>query len=113
MGWLQFSTPLDIAAVAVLLANVQPDDVLLEPSAGKGLLIAQLGPHKALHLNELDPARRARLHHIFPQARNSGEDGATINSTLSAAERPSVILMKPTDGTGRCAPPATPSASGR
>jgi len=93
--WQQFSTPVDIAAVAILLANVQADDIVFEPSAGNGLLIAQIGPYKALHLNELDPVRRARLHHVFPQATISGEDGATINSALSAAERPSVILMNP------------------
>lgn len=54
IDWQQFSTPVDIAAVAVLLANVQPDDVILEPSAGNGLLVAQLGAHQTLHLNELD-----------------------------------------------------------
>jgi len=32
--WQQFSTPVDIAAVMTLLANVQPDDIVLEPSAG-------------------------------------------------------------------------------
>ena len=46
--WQQFSTPVDIAAVAVLLANVQSDDVILEPSAGNGLLVAHLTAH---HLN--------------------------------------------------------------
>ncbi|MBN2974304.1 hypothetical protein FHR20_004321 [Sphingomonas leidyi] len=95
LDWQQFSTPVDIAAVAVLLADVQPDDVILEPSAGNGLLVAQIGQHKALHLNELDPLRRGRLHHVFPEATISGEDGATINSTLAAAERPSLILMNP------------------
>ncbi|WP_298089658.1 strawberry notch-like NTP hydrolase domain-containing protein [uncultured Sphingomonas sp.] len=95
LDWQQFSTPVDIAAVAVLLADVQPDDVILEPSAGNGLLVAQIGQHKALHLNELDPLRRGRLHRVFPEATISGEDGATINSTLAAAERPSLILMNP------------------
>lgn len=95
IDWQQFSTPVDIAAVALLLADVQADDRILEPSAGNGLLVCQLGPHKALHLNELDPVRRARLHHVFPEAQISGEDGATINSTLSAADRPSLILMNP------------------
>ncbi|MBN9940348.1 hypothetical protein JND29_14805, partial [Listeria monocytogenes] len=44
--WQQFSTPVDIAAVAVLLANVQSDDVILEPSAGNGLLVAHLTAHR-------------------------------------------------------------------
>ena len=93
--WQQFSTPVDIGAAAVLLANVQPDDIILEPSAGNGLLVAQLGPHKALHLNELDPVRRGRLADVFPGSVITGHDGATLNSTLSNAERPTLILMNP------------------
>src|SRR6202007_2371734 len=61
MEWQQFSTPIDIAAVAVLLANVQPDDIILEPSAGNGLLVAHVRARTTLQLNELDPARRGRL----------------------------------------------------
>lgn len=93
--WQQFSTPVDIAAVAMLLANVQPDDVILEPSAGNGLLVAQLGAHLALHLNELDPARRGRLVDVFPAASVTGHDGATLNSSLAAIERPTLIIMNP------------------
>ena len=95
IDWQQFSTPVDIAAVAVLLANVQPDDVILEPSAGNGLLVAQLGAHQTLHLNELDPARRGRLAHVFPDAIVTGHDGATLNSSLSDIERPTLIIMNP------------------
>ncbi|TGX49070.1 hypothetical protein E5A73_19680 [Sphingomonas gei] len=93
--WQQFSTPVDIAAVAVLLANVQPDDVILEPSAGNGLLVALLGDHLALHLNELDPARRGRLAAVFPAATITGHDGATLNSSLATIERPTLIIMNP------------------
>lgn len=93
--WQQFSTPVDIAAVAVLLANIQPDDVILEPSAGNGLLVAQIAAHRALHLNELDRSRRARLPDVFPSAAVTGHDGATINSVLSASDRPTLILMNP------------------
>jgi len=32
--WQQFSTPIDLAAVAVMLANIQPDDVVLEADRG-------------------------------------------------------------------------------
>lgn len=41
--WQQFSTPLDLSTVAVLLASSCADDIVLEPSAGNGLLVAQLG----------------------------------------------------------------------
>lgn len=93
--WQQFSTPVDIAAVTTLLANVQPDDVILEPSAGNGLLVAQIPTHEALHLNELDPIRRGRLDAAFPSATITGHDGATINSTLASLARPTLILMNP------------------
>jgi len=93
--WQQFSTPVDIAAVAVVLANVQPDDVILEPSAGNGLLVAHLPAHRSLHLNELDPDRRGRLADVFPAAIVTGHDGATLNSSLGDTERPTLILMNP------------------
>lgn len=95
IDWQQFSTPVDIAAVAVLLAAARPTDVVLEPSAGNGLLVAQLSTIAALQLNEIDPARRARLSATFPHAVVSGHDGATIGSTLTALQRPSLILMNP------------------
>lgn len=93
--WQQFSTPIDLAAVAIMLANVQPDDVVLEPSAGNGLLVAQIGTHLALHLNELDPARRGRLAQVFPHAVVTGHDGAALSASLRNIDRPSLILMNP------------------
>ncbi len=93
--WQQFSTPVDLAAVAVILADIQSDDIILEPSAGNGLLVAQCPDHAALQLNEYETVRRERLKQAFPGAVVTGHDGATINSTLAAAERPSVILMNP------------------
>ena len=95
IDWQQFSTPIDLAAVAVMLANVQPGDVVLEPSAGNGLLVAQLPEVATLQLNELHEARRARLADIFPAATITGHDGAAIASTLGAKTRPSLILMNP------------------
>lgn len=62
--------------------------------ARQRIAVAQIRPHKALHLNELDPLRRER-YYVFPEATISGEDGATINSALAAAERPSLILHEP------------------
>lgn len=95
IDWQQFSTPVDLAAVAVMLANAQADDVVLEPSAGNGLLVAQLPAVAALQLNELNGARRARLADTFPAATITGHDGAAIASTLGAKTRPSLILMNP------------------
>ena len=58
IDWQQFSTPLDLATITVMLANARADDIVLEPSAGNGLLVAGLPPIAALQLNEIDPARR-------------------------------------------------------
>ena len=95
IDWQQFSTPVDIAATAVLLAEAQVTDVVLEPSAGNGLLVAQMRKVAALQLNEIDRARRARLAATFSDATISGHDGATIGSTMTALPRPSLILMNP------------------
>ncbi|KPL50730.1 methylase [Prosthecomicrobium hirschii] len=95
LEWQQFSTPADIAALAVLLANAQEGDVVLEPSAGNGLLVAQLRQDVTLQLNELDPARRARLAHSFPGAPITGYDGAALTSLMASSERPTLVLMNP------------------
>lgn len=91
----QFSTPVDIAALAVLLAGIGTDDIVLEPSAGNGLLVAQAPTCAALQLNELDPTRRARLASVFPHAVITGADGAGLVAHHAALVRPSVVLMNP------------------
>ncbi|ATP22106.1 strawberry notch-like NTP hydrolase domain-containing protein (plasmid) [Sphingobium limneticum] len=93
--WQQFSTPVDLAALATLLASPQPSDIVLEPSAGNGLLVAQLGSVSALHLNEIDPDRRRRLTQAFPDAVVTGVDGAAIGTLLGQSPRPTLILMNP------------------
>ncbi|MGB3472083.1 MAG: strawberry notch family protein [Erythrobacter sp.] len=95
LDWQQFSTPVDLAAVAVMLANAQADDIVLEPSAGNGLLIAQLPRVAQLQLNELDAQRRSRLADIFRGIPITNHDGAMIPSALAATSRPSLILMNP------------------
>lgn len=95
IDWQQFSTPVDLAAVAVLLAAIGPDDIVLEPSAGNGLLAAHCPPCAGLWLNELDAARRARLKLAFPDCPVSCHDGAVINSAMADMPQPSVILMNP------------------
>src|SRR3546814_8518678 len=91
--WQQFSTPVDLAAVAFVLAAIRPDDIILEPSAGNGLLVAHCRDHAGLQLNEYAAPRRARLAHAFPDALVPGHDGATINTTLADAPSPRLILM--------------------
>ncbi len=95
IAFQQFSTPADIAALAVLLAAITPADIVLEPSAGNGLLAAQIPPCGALHLNEIDAQRRERLASVFPEAVVTGHDGAGLVSLHAALPRPSVVLMNP------------------
>ncbi|WP_066119167.1 strawberry notch-like NTP hydrolase domain-containing protein [Blastomonas sp. CCH9-A1] len=95
LDWQQFSTPADLAAMAVYLAQPLPDDIVLEPSAGNGLLVAHLPRVKELQLNELDPARRSRLADSFPGTVITGYDGAAIPTLLAKSARPSLILMNP------------------
>ena len=59
----QFSTPLPLAYAALQAASIRPGDVVLEPSAGTGMLavMAQCAlaaqSHRTLHLNEIAPVR--------------------------------------------------------
>lgn len=91
----QFSTPVDIAAIAVLMAAIGADDIVLEPSAGNGLLIVQAPPCASLQLNEIDAKRRERLAGIFPDAIVTGHDGAALVSLHARLPRPTVVLMNP------------------
>lgn len=91
----QFSTPADLASLAVILAQPLPTDIVLEPSAGHGALVATLPNVSALHLNEIDPRRREKLALLFPKATLTGIDGAMLASHLDAAVQPSLILMNP------------------
>ena len=91
----QFSTPVDLAGLIALLAQPRPDDHVLEPSAGNGLLAALLPAVAGLRLNEIDPRRRARLEALFPQAVVTGVDAATIGAWLPPGGRPSLVVMNP------------------
>ena len=87
-----FSTPLTLSWFAAQLAAIGDDDIVLEPSAGTGMLAQWLVQGRGLHLNEIDPTRAAILRLLFPSASVTSEDGAKI-AQLGA--RPSVVLMNP------------------
>ena len=92
----QFSTPIELAFVAATAAAITPADLVLEPSAGTGLLavFAELaGSH--LMLNELAETRAALLGQLFPNAATTRYDAAHIHDHLDDAVRPSVVLMNP------------------
>ncbi len=92
----QFSTPIELGWVAVTAAAIQPGEVVLEPSAGTGLLaiFAEfLGAH--LHLNELAKTRADLLGLLFPTACVMRFDAAQIDDHLAPSIRPSVVIMNP------------------
>ncbi|MCY3761191.1 MAG: strawberry notch family protein [Gemmatimonadetes bacterium] len=96
----QFSTPLPLAWAAVQAAAIQPGDIVLEPSAGTGMLavMAQLdlgdGAPAQLHLNEIGATRAALLRQLFPGFPVSTVNAETIADRLPGLQ-PTVIVMNP------------------
>jgi predicted RNA methylase len=92
----QFSTPIALGFVAAVAAGLTPVDVVLEPSAGTGLLaiFAEMAG-ASLVLNELAESRAALLDQLFSGIAVSRFDAAHIHDHLDADVRPSVVLMNP------------------
>ena len=92
----QFSTPIGLAYVASVAAAITPADVVLEPSAGTGLLaiLAELAG-ASLILNEFAESRAGILAQLFPAVSTTRFDAAHINDHLDAGIVPSVVLMNP------------------
>jgi len=92
----QFSTPIPLGFVAATAAAMTSADVVLEPSAGTGLLavFAELAG-ASLALNELGDNRADLLAALFPAAPMTRFDAAHIDDQLDPQLRPSVVLMNP------------------
>ena len=96
----QFSTPLPLAYAALQAAAIRPGDVVLEPSAGTGMLavMAQCalgnGTRGALHLNEIAATRAGLLTGLFSGATVSRHNAEAIRDHLPDL-RPTVVLMNP------------------
>ncbi|MCP1556794.1 UNVERIFIED_ORG: hypothetical protein M2438_005296 [Methylobacterium sp. SuP10 SLI 274] len=92
----QFSTPLPLGYVAALAAGLCPGEVLLEPSAGTGLLAvhAELAGAR-VHLNELAATRAGLLGALYPAGSVTELDAAQIHDRLPEDVAPSVVLMNP------------------
>ena len=92
----QFSTPIGLGFVASTAAAITPADLVLEPSAGTGLLAihAELAGG-SLVLNELADTRARLLDCLFPGVAVTRHDAAHIHDHLDAAMRPTVVLMNP------------------
>jgi len=94
--WQQFATPPRLAWLAARACALATDELVLEPSAGTGMLAvwaAKAGSRLAL--NEISPLRRDCLNGLFPAARVSGHDAELIDELLDPAITPSVVLMNP------------------
>ncbi len=92
----QFSTPIGLGLAASVAAAITPADLVLEPSAGTGLLavFAELSG-ASLVLNEFADTRADLLSHLFPGTAVTRYDAAHINDHLDAGIVPSVVLMNP------------------
>ncbi len=92
----QFSTPLPLAMVASAAAAIVPGDLVLEPSAGTGMLAVHAHLADArLVLNELEADRAELLGLLFPEVSVHRHDAASIDDRLPTDIAPSVVLMNP------------------
>ncbi|WP_342482101.1 strawberry notch family protein (plasmid) [Brevundimonas sp. BH3] len=96
MKFQQFSTPIDFAYVASVALNAGPGDVVLEPSAGTGLLaiFAELAGARVL-LNELDNERANLLDNLFRESAVTRFNAEHINDMMDQSVRPNLVLMNP------------------
>ncbi len=92
----QLSTPIPLAYVASRAAGITAADVVLEPSAGTGLMaiFAELASAR-LALNEYAASRHSLLQQLFPGVSISQHDAAHIDDYLERSIRPTVVLMNP------------------
>lgn len=92
----QFSTPLPLAYLIALAGQISSNDLVLEPSAGTGIL-AQFAKvrNASLMLNELAEDRRKILRRLFPGVPLFQFNAEQINDYLAGQTKPSVVLMNP------------------
>ena len=101
----QFSTPLALAWLAARAAQFRSDDLVLEPSAGTGMLAAHAArAATGLLLNERDEQRAALLGLALGQDVTS-HDAEFIHDKLPSGLAPTVVLINPpfsrSEGRGR------------
>lgn len=101
----QFSTPLALAWLAARAAQITSSDLVLEPSAGTGMLAAHVSKAGArLLLNERDDQRAAVLGLALDHDVTT-HDAEFIHDKLPSGLVPSVVLINPpfsrSEGRGR------------
>ena len=96
LSFQQFSTPLGLAWMAGFAAGFTPGELVLEPSAGTGLLAIQAEIAGCrLAVNEVAQVRAALLGGLFDGSSVSMHDAAQIHDRLDAGLVPSCIIMNP------------------
>ncbi len=96
----QFSTPPSYGFVIAQIANINAQDVVLEPSGGTGDIVVQaLNQRAKVHANELSKKRAEMLKVIQNAAGDrltiSTEDALQLGNIMGPKLRPSVVLMNP------------------
>ena len=92
----QFSTPPELAALAVLAGQVRSGDRVLEPSAGTGLMaVVAEACGGVLTLNEIAPGRADLLDGLFASAARSRMDGRHVQDLLPGAGGFDVVVCNP------------------
>ena len=92
----QFSTPIALGFAAAEAAALIPSDLVLEPSAGTGLLAIFVELARArLALNEIADTRAGLLGRLFRDVPVTRHNAEQIHDRLDPAVRPSVVLMNP------------------
>ncbi|MES2264669.1 MAG: class I SAM-dependent methyltransferase [Pseudomonadota bacterium] len=92
----QFSTVPTLAFVAAWAANIQRDELVLEPSAGTGAhAIHGLLAGARVIVNELSTRRAEILRQHWPQWDVRSENAEQLHNVLPPELQPSVILMNP------------------
>jgi hypothetical protein len=92
----QFSTPLPLAYLAAHCAQITSQDIVLEPSAGTGMLAKFAQLHGAqLQLNEWSDRRLAILRKLFPSIPISSFNAEQIHDYLPIDAIPTIVLMNP------------------
>ena len=92
----QFSTPPELGALAVLAAQVRPEDRVLEPSAGTGLLaILAEACGARLSLNEIAADRADILDGLFASAERTRWDAEHLRDRLPASGGFHAVVTNP------------------
>ncbi|MDF0546394.1 strawberry notch family protein [Sphingobium sp. H39-3-25] len=89
-------TLFDNPGAVARVANICAGEIVLEPSAGTGLLaVFAQRAGATLVLNEIAPWRRAMLAAAYPDARIFGHDAELIDDLLPVNLVPDVVLINP------------------